>query len=438
VKPMSQMPLGKMESAAAGPPVYSVTEITRLLKRYIEAEPLFQYVTICGEISNFKHHSSGHMYFVLKDAESTLRCVMFRSYASRLRFRPQDGLEVYASGSIGVYEMGGLYQLYVQYLEPRGVGDLHFAFQQLKDKLQAEGLFDEARKKPIPFLPRRIGVVTSPTGAAIRDIISVLQRRMPSVEILLAPALVQGREAAASITAALEALARWGDVDVIIVGRGGGSLEDLWPFNEEMVARAVAACPVPVISAVGHETDFTICDFAADLRAPTPSGAAELAVPVAADLKDGLFDLAMRLRQIWLQHQARKREQLAHLERVLRSHTPGDAVRQRRQRLDELVQRLLQEVGRQIAKEKRELYLAAQRLDSLSPLSVLGRGYAIARDGRTGRPVVSAAQAELGQELEVLLQDGSLRTRVEEIHAESAGSLGQGPGDREVGVDEGG
>ncbi|HHV93347.1 MAG TPA: exodeoxyribonuclease VII large subunit, partial [Firmicutes bacterium] len=278
------MPLGQAEPAVSGPPVYSVAEITRLLKRHIEDEPLFQYVTVCGEMSNFKHHTSGHMYFVLKDSESCLRCVMFRSYAGRLRFRPQDGLEVYATGAIGIYETGGVYQLYVQYLEPRGVGDLHLAFQQLKEKLQAEGLFDEARKRPIPFLPRRIGVVTSPTGAAVRDIITILHRRMPGVEILVAPALVQGKGAAASIVAALEALVQWGDVDVIIVGRGGGSMEDLWPFNEEVVARAVAACPVPVISAVGHETDFTICDFAADLRAPTPSGAAELAVPVAAEL----------------------------------------------------------------------------------------------------------------------------------------------------------
>ncbi|NLA58521.1 MAG: exodeoxyribonuclease VII large subunit [Firmicutes bacterium] len=410
------MPLERLEPVASGPPVYSVTEITRLLKRYLEEEPLFQYVTICGEISNFKHHTSGHMYFVLKDSESSLRCVMFRGYASRLRFRPEDGLEVYATGSIGVYETGGVYQLYVQYLEPRGVGDLHLAFQQLKEKLRAEGLFDEARKRAIPFLPKRIGVVTSPTGAAIRDIISILHRRMPSVEILVAPALVQGKGAAASIVASLEALARWGDVDVIIVGRGGGSMEDLWPFNEEVVARAVAACPVPVISAVGHETDFTICDFAADLRAPTPSGAAELAVPVAAELLAGLSGFRLRLHQAWLQYVSRRREQLAHSERILQGWNPADNIRQRRQRLDELAQRMQQAVERQIAQDKRELHLAAQRLDSLSPLSVLGRGYAIARDGKTGKPISSAVQVDIGQELDVLLQDGSLKTTVKEVH----------------------
>ncbi|NLY51691.1 MAG: exodeoxyribonuclease VII large subunit [Firmicutes bacterium] len=429
------MSFGKIEPVTSGPPVYSVTEITRLLKRCLEEEPLFQYVTVCGEISNFKHHSSGHMYFVLKDAESSIRCVMFRSFASRLRFRPQDGLEVYATGSIGIYETGGVYQLYVQYLEPRGVGDLHLAFQQLKEKLKAEGLFDEERKRPIPFLPRRIGVVTSPTGAAIRDIITILHRRMPSVEILVAPALVQGKGAAASIVAGLETLVRWGDVDVIIVGRGGGSIEDLWPFNEEIVARAVAASPVPVISAVGHETDFTICDFAADLRAPTPSGAAELAVPVADELLAGLGDLKMRLRQTWLQYASRKREQLGHLERILQGYNPVDTIRQRRQRLDELAQRMEQAVERKVTKERRELHLAAQRLDSLSPLSVLGRGYAIARDGKTGKPVVSAAQGEVGQELEVLLKDGSLRTRVEEVHQGSCGQREKEPGVGEVGVD---
>ncbi len=435
MKSMSQMSFGKMEPVTSGPPVYSVTDITRLLKRYLEDEPLFQYVTVCGEISNFKHHSSGHMYFVLKDASSSIKCVMFRSFTSRLRFSPQDGLEVYATGSIGIYEAGGVYQLYVQFMEPRGVGDLHLAFEQLKEKLKAEGLFDEARKRPIPFLPRRIGVVTSPTGAAIRDIISILHRRMPSVEILVAPALVQGKGAAASIAAGLEALARWGDVDVIIVGRGGGSIEDLWPFNEEIVARTVAASPVPVISAVGHETDFTICDFAADLRAPTPSGAAELAVPVAAELLAGLRDLEVRLRQTWLQYTSRKREQLGHLERILKGYNPVDTVRQRRQRLDELVLRMQQAVERKITRERRELQLAAQRLDSLSPLSVLGRGYAIARDGKTGRPIVSATQGEIGQEVEVLLQDGSLITKVEEVHPGSAEQREREPGVGEVGVD---
>ncbi|NMB44987.1 MAG: exodeoxyribonuclease VII large subunit [Firmicutes bacterium] len=417
---MSQIPLGIEEPTAAGPPVYSVSEVTRLLKRYVEGEPLFRYITVCGEISNFKHHSSGHMYFVLKDAQSSIRCVMFRSHNGRLRFLPENGLEVYATGSIGIYETGGLYQLYVEYLEPRGMGDLHLAFQQLKDKLQEEGLFDPARKRSIPFLPRRVGVVTSPTGAAIRDIVSILTRRMPGVDILVAPAQVQGREAAASIVAALEALTQWGEVDVIILGRGGGSLEDLWPFNEELVARAVYACPVPIISAVGHETDITICDFVADLRAPTPSGAAELAVPVTADLQAGLGEMETRLHRALLRGCQHKRERITHLGRMLKSYSPDDMIRQKRQRLDELTPRLLSAVQRHVASEKRELEMVVQRLDNLSPLSVLTRGYAIARDSVSMAPIVSVTQANTGMGVDVLLQDGILQVEVR--HVEKGGN----------------
>ena len=422
---MSQTPLGigDRDPIASGPPVYSVTEITRLLKRYIDGEPLFRYVTICGEISNFKHHSSGHMYFALKDAQTSIRCVMFRSYNSRLRFTPDNGLEVYATGSISIYETAGVYQLYVEYMEPRGLGDLHLAFQQLTERLKQEGLFDPARKRAIPFLPRRIGVVTSLTGAAIQDIISVLTRRMPGVDILVAPALVQGREAASSIISALEALAQWGEVDVIILGRGGGSLEDLWPFNEEQVARAVYACPVPVISAVGHETDVTICDFVADVRAPTPSGAAELVVPVAAELQASLGETENRMATALRLCYERKWERVIHLKSILRSYSPIDTIRQRRQRLDELALRLQTAIRRHLAAEKRELQLAAQRLDSLSPLSVLGRGYAIARDSETGEPIVSAHQVVVGRGLDVLLQDGILQTEVR--HVEKGKTVGQ-------------
>ncbi len=430
---MSQFPLGIQEPVSAGPPVYSVTEITRLLKRYLEGEPLFRYVTIRGEISNFKHHTSGHMYFVLKDVHSSIRCVMFRGHNAQLRFTPDNGLDVYATGSISIYETGGVYQLYVEYLEPRGMGDLHLAFQQLKDRLEQEGLFDPTRKRPIPFLPRRIGVVTSPTGAAIQDIISILTRRMPGADILIAPALVQGREAASSIVSALEALAQWGDVDVIILGRGGGSLEDLWPFNEESVARAVYASPVPIISAVGHETDVTICDFVADLRAPTPSGAAELAVPVVAELQASLEDMETRLREALVKSCQRKREYIAHADRVLRSYSPSDMVRQKRQRLDELSQRLHTAIQRHVAVERRQLQNAGHRLDSLSPLSVLGRGYAIARDRKTVKPVVSITQAKVGLELDVLLQDGTLRTEVKDVEKDNTMGQLRIPDGEEVG-----
>ncbi len=433
---MHQISFGLEVPAASGPPVYSVTEITRLLKRYLEGEPLFQYVTICGEISNFKHHTSGHMYFVLKDAQSSIRCVMFRGRNVNLHFSPSNGLEVYATGAITVYEAGGIYQLYVEYLEPRGVGDLHLAFQQLKDKLDKEGLFDPARKRPLPFLPRRIGVVTSPTGAAIQDIISILTRRMPGIEILVAPALVQGRGAAESIATALDALIQWGDVDVIILGRGGGSLEDLWPFNEELVARAVYGSPVPVISAVGHETDVTICDFVADVRAPTPSAAAELAVPLSEDLKMGLVDMEHRLQGAWHRCHIGKRDAITHLERVLASYNPVGILQQRQQRLDELNQRLAAAMERQLAGARREMAMVMQRLDGLSPLAVVGRGYAIVSDNQSSQPVVSVKQVQVTDQLDVMLQDGTILAEVKSIQPhqslkptatdEMQGSMGSG------------
>ncbi|NMB23981.1 MAG: exodeoxyribonuclease VII large subunit [Firmicutes bacterium] len=395
-----------------GPPIYTVTEINRILKRYLEGEPLFQYVTICGEISNFKHHTSGHMYFVLKDAQSSIRCVMFRGRNSTLRFTPTDGLEVYATGAITIYEAGGIYQLYVEYLEPRGVGDLHVAFEQLKGKLTEEGLFDATNKKPLPFLPRRIGIVTSPTGAAIQDMISILTRRMPSIEILIAPALVQGRSAAASIVASIDALVKWGDCDVIIVGRGGGSLEDLWPFNEEAVARAVFGSPVPVISAVGHETDVTICDFVADLRAPTPSAAAELAVPLAAALQQELKDMEIRLEGAWFRYYTDGKEKVANLERVLNSYNPVGVLRERQQRLDELSNRLVSAMDRQLTGARQDLAMIMQRLDGLSPLAVVGRGYGIVSHSETHQPIVSIEQVQLGEDVDVMLQDGTIVARI--------------------------
>lgn len=413
VKAMSDI-LGIQAQAPFDLPVYSVTDITRLLKRYLEDEPLFRAVTISGEISNFKHHTSGHMYFGLKDAQSSIRCVMFRGRNSNLRFTPTNGLEVYATGGITIYEPGGVYQLYVDHLEPRGIGDLHLAFQQLKDKLAREGLFDPGRKRPLPFLPRRIGVVTSPTGAAIQDIISVLTRRAPSTEILVAPALVQGREAAMSIVDALEALIQYGEVDVIIVGRGGGSLEDLWPFNEEIVARAVYGSPVPVISAVGHETDVTICDLVADVRAPTPSGAAELAVPLTADLLNSLVEQESRLLALWQQCFRSKRDRISHLERMLGSYNPTNSIKQHRQRLDELSQRMVTFMERELTLGRTKLSSAVQRLDSLSPLAVVGRGYAIVSKRESREPVVSVEDVEPGSYIEVMLQDGTIQAEVKD------------------------
>ena len=265
--------------AASEPQIYSVRELTAMVKERLTSDPRLAGVAVLGEISNFKHHSSGHMYFTLKDEHSRLRCVMFRRENMRLRFRPADGQAVIAKGDVSVYEAAGDYQLYVREMVPAGHGELALAFEQLKQKLAAEGLFDEERKRPLPVLPRRIGVVTSPEGAALRDIISVTRRRFPNMPILLAPAVVQGEEGPDSVVRAIRLMNEHGGVDVLIVGRGGGSLEDLWTFNDERVARAIAASRSPVIAAVGHETDFTIADFVADKRAPTPSAAAEMGVP---------------------------------------------------------------------------------------------------------------------------------------------------------------
>ncbi|MED4602401.1 exodeoxyribonuclease VII large subunit, partial [Paenibacillus validus] len=263
----------------SGRTIYSIKELNRVIKNKLEADDALQNVWVRGEISNFTHHSSGHMYFTLKDADSRLKSIMFASYNQRLGFIPKEGTKVLACGNISVYERDGAYQFYVTQMQPDGIGSLYLAYEQLKKKLEAEGLFAPERKKPIPAFPRAIGVITSPTGAAVRDIIITLQRRYPSVPVLLYPVLVQGKQAAPSIVRAVEEMNRLNEVDVLIVGRGGGSLEELWAFNEEIVARAIYASVLPVISAVGHETDFTIADFVADLRAATPTAAAELAVP---------------------------------------------------------------------------------------------------------------------------------------------------------------
>ncbi|NLK08242.1 MAG: exodeoxyribonuclease VII large subunit, partial [Firmicutes bacterium] len=398
----------------------TVTEINRILKRYLEGEPLFRRLIIHGEISNFRHHTSGHMYFVLKDAQSTMRCVMFRGHNTRLRFTPSDGMEVYATGAITIYETGGIYQLYVEHLEPGGIGDLHLAFEQLKIKLDKEGLFDVQKKRPLPFLPRRVGIVTSPTGAAVQDMVTILTRRMPQVEILIAPAVVQGKEAPSSIVENLNMLLQWGECDVIIVGRGGGSIEDLWAFNEEAVARAVFASQVPVISAVGHETDITICDFAADLRAPTPSAAAELAVPLVSALLEEVSVREIRLKTAWHRYLNARKERLLGVKRMLNSFNPVGVLRQRQQRLDELGQRLEESIQRQIKSNRRELTATVKLLDGLSPLAVVARGYGIITQRQTKDVVTSIKQIDINEEVDVMLQDGVLTAEVTEIKPNKA------------------
>ena len=401
------------------PTVLSVTELTRRIKEQLEGR--FPAVWVEGEISNFTRAASGHAYFTIKDADAALAAVMFRNVAGRLPFAPADGMQVLASGPVSVYEKRGQYQLIVTQLLPKGLGALQLAFERLKQKLAQEGLFDAARKKPLPVLPQRIGLVTSPTGAAIRDFLNIIGRRYPNVHLLIHPVRVQGIGAAEEIAAAVDDFNARRLVDVVIVLRGGGSLEDLWAFNEEVVARALARSAIPTISAVGHEVDFTISDFVADLRAPTPSAAAELVVRAKADYVADLRDFQKRLDKdlrLWLS-EARRR--LA----TCRLRHPADLVRQSQQRVDDLADRLRRASG--VALEQQRARLAAARLrtptsllqqtrhrlaqagtrlELLSPRGTLARGYSITRRQDTGAVVRGVAGVTAGTKLTTLVVDG--------------------------------
>ncbi|MFN3477197.1 MAG: exodeoxyribonuclease VII large subunit [Candidatus Methylomirabilales bacterium] len=389
------------------PKIYTVSELTAEIKAVLEDG--FPGIWLEGEISNFRqHHNSGHMYFTLKDEESQIRAVMFR-YANRsLRFTPQDGLHVLAYGSISLYELRGEYQFYVEAMEPKGVGALQLAFQQLKERLEKEGLFDPAHKKPIPFLPERIGIITSPTGAAIRDILHVLSRRFAAVDVLIYPVSVQGAEAPPQIVEALDALNRRGGLDVLILARGGGSIEDLWAFNEEAVARAIYRSKIPVISAIGHEIDFTIADFVADLRAPTPSAAAELVISRKEELSQRLDDLTARMVSTLRARLDAFAERLKGLTRHLDLLSPGERIRRERGRLLELWGRLSLTVAHRLALLRGELKGIAGKLDSLSPLAVLGRGYSICRRLPSLEVLRDASLVKPGEEVAVRLQRGEL------------------------------
>lgn len=413
--------------AASEPQIYSVRELTAMVKERLTSDPRLAGVAVLGEISNFKHHSSGHMYFTLKDEHSRLRCVMFRRENMRLRFRPADGQAVIAKGDVSVYEAAGDYQLYVREMVPAGHGELALAFEQLKQKLAAEGLFDEERKRPLPVLPRRIGVVTSPEGAALRDIISVTRRRFPNMPILLAPAVVQGEEGPDSVVRAIRLMNEHGGVDVLIVGRGGGSLEDLWTFNDERVARAIAASRIPVISAVGHETDFTIADFVADKRAPTPSAAAEMAVPDKRALLAHIQGQYERLQSGVRRRIEQGRARLRLLESRPVLARPGELLLEYRQRVDDAEERAGRAARDMLDQRERALAAAAGKLDALSPVATLARGYAVARRADTGQVVRRGGQVAAGDELLVRVVDAELTASVKavapapELAADAAG-----------------
>ncbi|HWG91448.1 MAG TPA: exodeoxyribonuclease VII large subunit, partial [Candidatus Thermoplasmatota archaeon] len=382
------------------PRIHSITALTTHLANLLEGDPLARNVWVRGEISNFKAHGSGHFYFSLKDEGSAIPCAMFRGDNLRLTFEPQDGMAVFARGSVSIYKPRGYYQLVVKEMRPDGAGAKAVALQALAKKLQAEGLFDPERKRDLPALPRRIGIVTSLSGAAVRDIITVARRRFPPAELVIRPVRVQGDTAAAEIVAAIELFNRLDAADVLIVGRGGGSIEDLWAFNEEPVVRAIAASRIPVVSAVGHETDVTLADLAADLRAATPSAAAEAVTPDAEGLYAALAESEQALRRALTAQVALARARLEALERSPLLREPERALQAAHQRVDEAAERLAASARLALERKAHALGQAAALLDSFSPLKVLGRGYAVAHTG-DGRLVTDATALSPGTEVRV-------------------------------------
>lgn len=395
--------------------VLSVSQLNRYIKMNFDADENLANIFISGEISNFtNHYRTGHLYFTLKDDSAAVRAVMFNSSAKRLKFMPEDGMKVIARGRVSVYEASGQYQLYVDDMQPDGVGALNLAYEQLKEKLQKEGLFSEHHKKPLPPYPEKVGVITSPTGAAVRDIINVLGRRFPYAEIVFCPVLVQGEGAHLQLTDAVNLFNSERAADVIIIGRGGGSIEDLWEFNDEGLARAVYNSDIPVISAVGHETDFTICDFVADMRAPTPSAAAELAVPDANELQYALSALKNRMFLNVSSGIADRRSRLEYLTSKGALKSPDEMLSNRSQRLDTAFSKMLSSYENRIGGKKVEFISAATALSKLDPMSVLMRGFAFVSD-KNGKNVYSSQALAKGDKINVRFHDGSAACEVKEI-----------------------
>jgi len=436
----------------------TVQALTKYLKRKFDLDPHLQDVYVKGEISNFKRHSSGHMYFTLKDEKARIAAVMFSQSARSLKFLPENGMNVLVRGEVTVYEPSGQYQIYVKEMEPDGIGALYVAFEQLKEKLEKEGLFRKDLKKPIPSYPKTVGVITSPTGAAIRDIITTIQRRYPIARIVVYPALVQGTQAASSVAAMIKKANERKEADVLIVGRGGGSIEELWAFNEEIVARAIFASEIPIISAVGHETDTTIADFVADLRAPTPTGAAELAVPHIAELMERIQNRKIRMTKSIREKIQQGKIKLNHLERSYAFRYPKKLYHQKVENLDRLLERSNQLMKRRMnleseklqsfvrrlelqspdiilknAREKftdqekrlkravtllyrdkqRELTRILKTLDALSPLKIMDRGYSLVYSEK-GTLIKSVSAVEEGEKVTISLYDGELSAQVME------------------------
>ncbi|MDN5344261.1 MAG: exodeoxyribonuclease large subunit [Clostridia bacterium] len=401
----------------SGQRVLAVRELTAYLQRLLAGDGHLANVWVRGEVSNLRRPASGHLYFTLKDQVAALRCVMFQGRGRALNLRLQDGLEVIARGQVAIYPRDGVYQLYVAEVFPAGMGLASLALRELAARLEREGLFAPDRKRPLPLLPRRVGLVTSPSGAALRDMVTVSRRRFPGIDLVLAPASVQGENAPQELARALDLLGKLGRVDVVIIGRGGGSAEDLSAFNTEIVARAIYACPVPVIAAVGHETDLTLADRVADRRAPTPSAAAELAVPVRAELEERLALLAARARR-GVEHRLQMARTM--LERLVKSRglaRPQQELYYRQQYLDGLEQRLLASWQRQSGAREQALQLLVARLEAASPLAILNRGYAVCRRPGGGPPIKVSQEVVPGERVEVILSQGRLQCQVEDVKA---------------------
>ena len=393
---------------------FSVSELNNYIKNLFENNRTLSSVTVKGEISNFVNHRSGHLYFSLKDAEGQVRAVMFRSHAARLRFAPESGMKVIVHGSVTVYPRDGSYQIYVSSMQPDGIGALYLAYEQLKARLGAEGLFDPEHKMPLPRFPRRIGVITSPTGAAVRDIINVTGRRYPLAKVYLYPALVQGAGAEADLVSAVDYFDKSGLCDVIIIGRGGGSIEDLWAFNSEALARKIFECRIPIISAVGHETDFTICDFVSDMRAPTPSAAAELAVPDSSEIRIALDGILDRCSSALVRNVERARERLDRAGASFTAEKFSLLVGEKREELSRVYERAVTATDGRLERSRGDLAILAEKLSALSPLSVLSRGYSVVT--RKGCGIGTVSDLEIGDRISVRFRDGSVTADVTEIN----------------------
>ena len=393
-----------------GESVLSVTQVNRYIKMLMDSDDVLSYVTVRGEISNLKYHTSGHLYFTLKDEESEIPAVMFRSAASSLRFAVKNGMRVTVYGKISVYEKSGRYQVYASAMTDDGIGALYMEYQRLHRALAAEGLFDESRKRPLPKFPKCIGMITSPTGAAVRDMLNVTGRRYPLAKILLYPSLVQGKDAPASLCMGLEYLNATRDCDVIIIGRGGGSIEDLWAFNDERVVRAVAASQIPVISAVGHETDFTLCDFAADQRAPTPSAAAELAVPDRRQLLELLDETCGRMDVRMEQFMARRKMAVDAKASRLAVRSPEASLARVRQAVATDGARMARAMQMRCERGRLVLSQYAEKLAAMNPLGVLARGYSVA--SRDGAILNTVRDLHVGDRVTLRLSDGCAETEI--------------------------